>query len=64
MSRTITKKELADILRECASYVESDDNYTTNHYYFAEITNTGLFHDAVGKVIEREIDKVIVSTDY
>lgn len=64
MSRTITKRELADILRECASYVESDENYTSNLYYFAEITNSGLFHDAIGKVIKRETNKVIVTTDY
>lgn len=64
MSKTLTKNDLANILRECASYVESEDNYTCNQFYFDEITNTGLFHDAIGKVIERDIKKVIIVTDY
>lgn len=55
-----TQEQLAEILREMASYVESCQDYS----YFQEIVNTGLFHDAIGKVLENFGDEVNVSTDY
>lgn len=34
------------------------------HDYFRDIVETGLFHDACGKVFEDNGDSVIVTTEY
>lgn len=59
--KTYERDDLASILREMASYVESCEDTS----YFQEIVNTGLFHDAVGRVEYWMGDvEVTVSTDY
>lgn len=55
-----TQEQLAEILREMASYVESCQDYS----YFREIVVTGLFHDACGIISEDFGDSVVVVTDY
>lgn len=54
-------KDLSDILRMMADYAEEQEDTSG---YFQEIVNTGLFHDAIGKVVEDFGDEVNVSTDY
>ena len=64
MEKKITKENLAEVLEEMAAYVESEgiDEFTEG--YFEEITKTGLFHDAVGKIVARENGSVTVVTEY
>ena len=57
----ITSKDLAVILRECADYVESTENTDD---YLMEFAKTGLFHDAIGKVIQTTFGKIVITTDY
>lgn len=58
--KTYEGENLASILREMASYVEGCRDTS----YFQEIINTGLFHDACGKVEWICGDEATVSTDY
>jgi hypothetical protein len=63
MKRVINCDDLADIVCEVVSYLEDTDESSLEGY-FNEITNTGLFHDAIGKVIERRGLSVTVETEY
>lgn len=63
MKRVITCDDLADIVCEVVSYLEDTDESSLEGY-FNEITSTGLFHDAIGKVIERKGLSVTVETEY
>ena len=60
LTEQYTQEQLAEILREMASYVESCQDYS----YFREIVNTGLFNDACGRVSDDFGDSVTVVTDY
>lgn len=61
-------ENLGDILIEMGEYLQENQNQgyeiEFSGYIFDLLTNTGLFHDACGKVIEKDNDKVVVSTDY
>ena len=59
--RVITSKDLALVLQECANYAESVENADE---YLIEIAKTGLFHDAIGKVIQSSNEEIVVITDY
>lgn len=61
--RTIDSTELVQVLNECISYVKGlSENEIRD--YFAEFAESGLFHDAVGKVWERDYYEVKVTTNY
>ena len=57
---------LPSILEEMANYAQQciDDDDDSVYDYFNEIVETGLFHDAVGKVTGSSNGSVSFSTDY
>ena len=57
---------LPSILEEMANYAQPciDDDDDSVYDYFNEIVETGLFHDAVGKVTGSSNGSVTFSTDY
>ena len=57
---------LPSILEEMANYTQQciDDDDDSVYDYFNEIVETGLFHDAVGKVTGSSNGSVSFSTDY
>lgn len=57
---------LPSILEEMANYAQQciDDDDDSVYGYFDEIVETGLFHDAVGKVTGSSNGSVSFSTDY
>ena len=61
-TRKVTPESLGGILREMADYL--DDNGEVNPDYYDEITGTGLFHDAVGKIIDVNNDELTIATEY
>ena len=63
MKRTINYDDLATIVGEVVSYLEDTDESNLKGY-FEELTNTGLFHDAIGMVIKRNNLSVVVETEY
>ena len=63
MEREIKYDDLADIVGEVISYLEDTDESSLEGY-FMELTNTGLFHDAIGMVVRRTNNSVIVETEY
>ena len=63
MKKKYSVGSLDVILEEMASYVQSlTIEETTN--YFKEITQSGLFHDAIGKVVELKENEVVVVEEY
>ena len=63
MEREIKYNDLADIVGEVISYLEDTDESSLEGY-FLELTNTGLFHDAIGMVVRRTNNSVIVENEY
>lgn len=63
MEREIKYDDLADIVGEVISYLEDTDESSLEGY-FLELTNTGLFHDAIGMVVRRTNNSVIVENEY
>ena len=63
MRRKLTYSDLADIISEVASYLESTDESCLERY-FIELAGTGLFHDAIGWVVHNSKGCVIVETEY
>ena len=64
MAQIMTTKQLPALLRAMADYLKDDcleEEYPT---YWKEIVSTGLFHDAVGKVVEAPDEYVRVTIDY
>ena len=57
---------LPSILEEMANYAQQciDDDDDSIYDYFNEIVETGLFHDAVGKVTGSSNGSVTFLTDY
>lgn len=63
MKKKYSVGSLEVILGEMASYVQSlTIEETTN--YFKEIIQSGLFHDAIGKVVEINENEVVVVEEY
>lgn len=63
MKYTYSVDILEVILEEMASYVQSlTMEEKTN--YFKEITQSGLFHDAIGKIVEIKESEVVVVDEY
>lgn len=63
--RTYTISNLSNILRDMADYVDDDcADLDELKEYFSEIVNTGLFHDAEGKIIEQTDTSVTITTEY
>ena len=64
MRQTIIKEELYFVLQEMAEYVKNCED-CENANYLVELSATGLFHDAMSKVVEvTENNEVIVETEY
>lgn len=61
--RIISKEDLSGILMEMASYIESTDDGALADYFY-EISTTGLFHDAIGKIVYREEGSVTTISEY
>lgn len=55
--------DIRQVLADMAEYALGCEEQELQ-YYFEQMTETGLFHDAIGKVVKREEGKVIVSTSY
>lgn len=63
MKKKYSVGSLEVILEEMASYVQSlTIEEKTN--YFKEIIQSGLFHDAIGKVVEIKENEVVVVEEY
>ena len=63
MEKICSIGSLEVILEEMLSYVQSlTIEERTN--YFKEITQSGLFHDAIGKVVEIKENEVVVVEQY
>lgn len=64
MIESYSPKDIKDVMNMMAEYALGCEEQELQ-YYFEQITATGLFHDAVGKVIERdEFGNVTVTTEY
>ena len=63
MRRKLTPSDLPDIIEEVASYLESTDDSSFERY-FVELTKTGIFHDAIGWVVQCSDGCVTVETEY
>ncbi len=56
--------DLADILDICTAYIQNTDDESVLNY-FNEFVESSLFHDAIGKIAQREdILSVRVTTEY
>lgn len=64
MKVTYTDDCLYDILVDMVSYVQSCQEPTERMAYLKEIAQTGLFHDAIGKVVEINENEVVVVEEY
>ena len=68
------KTDLANIIEQCQDYIDQIDSEEEQQCYqnelnevcgdFYRLTNSGVFHDAIGKVIDRTPYTVVVTTDY
>lgn len=61
---TYETDQLAEILKEMASYIENTNEHDEKQYFFEQITQTELFHDAIGKIVDQNEDEVTVTTEY
>lgn len=61
--KTYAPNDLGAILTEMQSYIQSADQESIIAY-FVEIANTGLFHDAVGKIVQVRGFSIDVTTEY
>lgn len=65
MIERYSPKDIKDVLTMMAEYALGCEEEQELQYYFEQITATGLFHDAVGKVIEQdEFGNVSITTEY
>ena len=73
MKATYYKTDLANIIEECQNYIDQSSKEEQELYQtelnevcgdFYRLTNSGIFHDAIGKVIDRTPYTVVVTTDY
>lgn len=64
MKVTYTEDCLVDILVDMVSYVQSCQEPTERMAYLKEIAQTGLFHDAIGKMIDVTDTEVVVTIEY
>ena len=79
--KTIYKSDLPFIIEECVDYIDQCDSKDERTDYmaelnqvcgdFIELTNSGIFHDAIGKVVNlivlnssKELLAVEVTTEY
>lgn len=68
------KTDLSTIIKECQDYIDQLDSKEEQQCYqnelnevcgdFYYLTNSGIFHDAIGKVVGYTIDYVGVITEY
>lgn len=63
MKKTYTPNDLKKILEVCISYIQNTDEESKRDY-FLDIVNTGLFVDAVGKVVRCNPREVEITTEY
>lgn len=58
-------KDIKRVLVMMAEYALECEEEQELQYYFEQMTATGLFHDAVGKVVEQDgLGNVSVITEY
>ncbi len=63
MDKSIKSTDLIQILRDCISYL-SDCSEIDKEQYLKEFAKTGLFHDAIGNVIEIKDDIILIEEEY
>lgn len=63
MKKTYTPNDLKEILEVCISYIQNTDE-DSKRDYFLDIVGTGLFADAVGKVVRCNPREVETTTEY
>lgn len=70
---TFKKTDLTNIVVMCQDYIDQTDKQEQVDYQaelnevacdFDELTNSGIFHDAIGKVVSKTTDVVVVTTEY
>lgn len=64
MKNTYTEVNLEDILTDMVSYVYANTTQEERINYIKELAQTGLFHDAIGKVVVIKNNKIIVEDEY
>lgn len=63
MEKKYDESHLVEVLVKMVGYAMNCSN-EEKHSYLKDLANTGLFHDAIGKVVEIANDKVIVTEEY
>lgn len=63
MEKEYDESHLIDVLVKMVGYAMDCSN-EEKRSYLRDLANTGLFHDAIGKVLEITNDKVLVTEDY
>lgn len=67
------KTDLANIIEQCQDFIDQSSKKEQEPYQtelnevcgdFYRLTNSGVFHDAIGKVIDRTVYSVVVTTEY
>lgn len=72
--KTYFKSDLSTIIEECQDYIDQLDSKEEQQCYqnelnevcgnFYHLTNSGIFHDAIGKVVNKTNISVDVITEY
>ena len=63
IQEVLAQCDLEDLLDTMKSYLQSCDKEERNRY-FHELSNLGLFHDAIGKVVMKDEDIIYVAVEY
>lgn len=64
MTKIYTYQDIDEILTACLSYLQGETDEQTKIGYFLELVNTGLFEDAMGKILQRGTFAVEVTDNY
>ena len=63
MKKKYDESHLIELLVKMVGYA-MDCTSEEKRSYLKDLANTGLFHDAIGKVLEITNDKVLVTEEY
>lgn len=61
----LTEENLKEVQDECKSYIRScGEDYGTIPNDWADMLNSGIFHDAIGKIVSIDAYSVTITTTY
>lgn len=73
MIEKYSKTDFDSLFNDCICYVVNQENHTMAEVYMMELIDandwesfisTGVFHDAIGKIVDQTEDSVTVTTEY